>query len=371
MKTGILLINTGTPDAPEVGAIQRYLGEFLMDPYIRPLPKVLWKPILSLFILPNRPKHTVSSYEEIWTAEGSPFMLTSASQRDKLQAVLEQRGFCGGEFQLELAMRYGNPSVEAALDRLRDGGCERVVAFPLYPQQVKVCAGTCLKKVRDCLAQLARCGWQPELVEIPYYYDLPAYVHALAASVHECWSAVGGENILGEDGAGNVGAGRGDVDCGDDSGVKAQAPAVSAGGHGSRAKLLVSFHSTLMSDINAGDPYKEQAEATAADLAARLGLGSDDYAVAYQSRFDNRKWLQPSVRETLDAWACEGVRDVCVLCPGFSVDCLESLIEIAQHARDAFLEAAGAGANFTYVPALNDCDAAIECFADAIARACL
>ena len=343
MKTGILLINTGTPDAPEVGAIQRYLGEFLMDPYIRPLPKALWKPILSLFILPNRPKHTVSSYEEIWTAEGSPFMLTSASQRDKLQAVLEQRGFCGGEFQLELAMRYGNPSVDSALERMRDGGCERVVAFPLYPQQVKVCAGTCLKKVRDCLAQLARGGWQPELVEIPYYYDLPAYVHALAASVRECWSAVGGDGVT----------------------------AANDAGHGSRAKLLVSFHSTLMADINAGDPYKEQAEATAADLVARLGLGSDDYAVAYQSRFDNRKWLQPSVRETLDAWAREGVRDVCVLCPGFSVDCLESLIEIAQHARDAFLEAAGAGANFTYVPALNDCDAAIECFADAIARACL
>ena len=328
MKTGILLINTGTPDAPEVAAIQRYLREFLMDPYIRPLPSLLWKPILSLFILPARPKHTVASYKKIWADDGSPFMLTSMSQRDKVYAELKKRQFCDGEFQVETAMRYGNPSIKSALESLSACGCERIVAFPLYPQQVKVCAGTCLKKVRDCLAEFVQEGWNPQLVEIPYYYDLPAYVEALAESVRKDWAGVGS------------------------------------------GKLLLSFHSTLMADINAGDPYKQQAEATATALTNCLGLSDEDFAVAYQSRFDNRKWLQPSVRELLLKWADEGVDDVCVLCPGFSVDCLESLIEIAQNARDIFLAAAGEGARFTYVPALNDCDAVIDCFVDAIFAAC-
>ena len=411
MKTGILLINTGTPDAPQTSAVRRYLREFLTDPYIISMPQVLWKPILHGFILPRRPKRTLESYKKIWTPAGSPFMLVSQSQREKLEALLHQRGFANGNFAVELAMRYGNPSIEAALQNLRGAECERVIVLPLYPQQVKVCTGTCLKKTHDLLDAFqggdsssgqARDGqrggrderdsngsgqrsdggderdgggqcdnegggnrrgderdngrggqtdsWRPQVIDIHSYYGLPSYVHALADSVRAHWSCGASANTHKQKDAKNF-----------DRAHWTHKPG---------SKLVLSFHSTLLADIAAGDPYQEQCEKTAYALAKSLNVPQQDCVVAYQSRFDNRKWLQPSVRQTLQHMGHEGVKDICVLCPGFSADCLESLIEIAQHARDIFLKAAPEGATFTYVPALNDTDAAIGIFADAIEKAC-
>lgn len=377
MKTGILLINTGTPDAPQTSAVRRYLREFLTDPYIISMPQVLWKPILYGFILPRRPKCTLESYKKIWTPAGSPFMLVSQSQREKLEALLHQRGFANGNFIVELAMRYGNPSIEAALQNLRDAECERVIVLPLYPQQVKVCTGTCLKKTHDLLDAFqsgdsssgqARDGqrggrderdngrggqtdsWRPQVIDIHSYYGLPSYIEALADSIRTHWSCGASTKTHKQKGAENFDR--------------------TNWNHKPSSKLILSFHSTLLADIAAGDPYQEQCEKTADALAKSLNVPQQDCVVAYQSRFDNRKWLQPSVRQTLQHMGHEGVKDVCVLCPGFSADCLESLIEIAQHARDIFLKAAPEGATFTYVPALNDTDAAIGIFADAIEKAC-
>lgn len=329
MKTGILLINTGTPDVPEVAAIQSYLREFLLDPFIISMPRIFWKPILSLFILPRRPKRTAVEYQKIWTEAGSPFMLAAKAQSEKLGRELDKRAFCDGDFCVQYAMRYGNPSIKHGLRLLREAQCERVVLFPLYPQQVKVCTGTCLHAAHECLAAFAKKAWEPDVIEIPSYYDLQSYSVALADSVRQKWNYKPG------------------------------------------AKLLFSFHSTLVADIKSGDPYQKQIEETVESVVSLLGIAKEDYEIAYQSRFDNRKWLQPSVKEVLRKWAQEGVTDVCAIAPGFSVDCLESLVELAQNEQATFLNTAPQGATFTYVPALNDCDAAISVFADAIERACL
>ncbi len=380
LKTGVLLVNTGTPDEPTVAGVRAFLAEMLSDPMLVSMPRPLWNIILKRCILPRRPQRTVRAYQEMWTAAGAPFLLTSYAQRDAIAAELERRtqagergGVCVGElpgdaggayaggadtaaasdasagtsggtgtapelcaasdiWQVELTMRYGNPSIAAGLEALRAGGCGRVVLVPMYPQYVRVCAGTCLKAAHAELDAMAHAtGWKPERVEVRDFYEQPAYLDALEKSVRECWE---------------------------------QRPG---------AKLIVSFHSTLLADIKDGDPYERQTRETACMLAQRLGVPDEDFILAYQSRFDNRKWLGPHTAETVEILGATGTADVCVVTPGFVADNIETCIEIGRILRESFLKEArrfGTTApRFTRVPALNDAPDLARAVADAICDA--
>ncbi len=324
MKLGILLMNTGTADEPTVEAVARYLGEFLMDPAIISAPYFIRKPLVS-HICKTRPKRTVENYRAFWTPEGSPFMIASKAQATRLQEVLRERG--EAEAHVALAMRYGNPSISAGLQQLQETGCDTVVLLPCYPMQVNVCAGTCLKEARRQLAALAKHGWSPRIVEVPSFFDQPAWREALVAAVSSAWTYKPG------------------------------------------SKLLVSCHSTLLADIEAGDPYRDQVEATRDFLAEALGVPVQDALTCYQSRFDNRKWLQPLTEPTVVALAEQGVRDVCVVCPIFTAENMETALEVDRDLRATFMEHAGGDASFTYVHALNDAPGLIGALADAVQEA--
>lgn len=323
MNLGVLLINTGTADEPTVEAVSRYVHEFLMDPAIMGMPHFVRRLIVD-HICMYRPKRTVVNYQEFWTPDGSPFMIFSKQQREALEQKLS--GAMGQPVYVALAMRYGNPSISAGLEELRQAGCETVALLPSFPQQVNVCAGTCLKEAHAQLDKLASEGWNPRRIDIPSFYEQPAYRNALIDSVAEAWSYRPG------------------------------------------SKLLVSFHSTLMSDIDAGDPYKDQTEETRDFLADGLGIPLADVLLSYQSRFDNRKWLQPFTAPTVEGLAQEGVKDLCVVCPIFTAECIETAIEIDRDLRKTFLDAAGEGATFTYVPTLNAADGLIEAMAAAVVQ---
>lgn len=325
-KTGILLINTGTPERPEVDAIREYLRCMLSDPMLISTPRIIWNPILNHCILPSRPKKTVGVYRRMWTDEGSEFIAASEAQVSAIGEELSARGFNEGDFEVFLAMRYSEPTIERQLCAMGKRDFARVIAVPLYPQYVKVCAGTCFKEVDRCLAQFAEEGWHPELVKVESFYEDDAYLDALAASVRANWEYRPGR------------------------------------------KLVVSFHSTLVRDIENGDPYLKQTRATAQALASRLGIADEDWTLAFQSRFDSRKWLQPATVDVLQAWAQEGVEDVCAICPGFVAENIESKIETGETLRDVFLEAAGEGARYTYVPTLNADEGLITAVCNAIER---
>ena len=321
-KTGILLINTGTPANPTEEAIRIYLEEMLSDRMLVDCPPFIWKRVLKHAILPKRPARTRPFYESFWTPEGSPFMLTSFAQRDLVERKLSEDAAQG--LVVELAMRYGSPSIMSGLQALRNARCERIVAVPLYPQYVRVCAGTCLAKVRECLAELAEGGWEPKLEEVGDFWQQPAYLDALADSIRRTW----------------------------DPAARTE--------RGAEEHLVFSWHSTLMADITAGDPYREQNESTAQAVARRLGLEEGAWSISYQSRFDGRKWLQPFTGDHLAELAEAGIRDLAIICPGFVADNIETCVEVSQQLRDAFLQAAGPEARFTYIPALNESDLLAE-----------
>ena len=324
MKTGVLLINTGTADAPTEDAVRAYLAEFLMDPILFTTPKFIWKRVVGHAILPNRPKRTLWRYRAVWTDEGSRFMVASRAQRDAVEAELAARGFAGGSAQVVLAMRYGKPSISSGLDTLRAAGCQRIVCVPLYPQYVKVCAGTCFYELQRCLDLLKRDGWAPELLKVDEFHLHPAYIKATADAIRAKWAYEPGK------------------------------------------KLLFSWHSTPMADIDAGDPYREQCEATAAAVAAELGVARDDWMIAYQSRFDTRKWLQPFMDDTLEQLAMGGTQDLCVHCPGFVADNIENITETGGDFMTLFLTRAPEGARYTFVPALNAAPGLIQAVCDSI-----
>ena len=326
-KTGVLLINTGTADAPTEDAVRAYLAEFLQDPMLFTTPMFIWKHIVRHAILPGRPKRTLWRYRAMWTDKGSRFMIASRAQRNAVEQKLAERGYMQGDFCVELAMRYGNPSILSALKALQAQDCERIVCVPLYPQYVKVCAGTCFAEVERCLSKLETGGWAPQLVKIEHFYEHPAYIKATADAIRERWHYEPG------------------------------------------AKLLLSWHSTLNADIEAGDPYKDQCEASAAAIAAELGVHDEDLYVAYQSRFDNRKWLQPFCDDTVEALAASGTMSLCMHCPGFVADNIENITETGGDLATMFTARAPEGASCIFVPALNDAPGLIEAIADCIVRA--
>ncbi len=321
VNTGVLVANLGTPDAPTTEAVRRFLAEFLSDRRVVDLPRALWLPILHGVILRIRPQRSARAYREVWTAAGSPLLVNTQALAGAL--ALRLASLLPGQVPVATGMTYGNPSIAAALDELRAKDVRQLLVLPLYPQYSATTTASVLDRVQ---AALGRLDWRPRLLCVDDYHADAGYVAALAESL-----------------AGRI------ADFG-------------AGAH-----LLFSFHGLPQRYVDAGDPYHEQCEMTARLVAARLALPADAWSVAYQSRVGGARWLKPYTEDRLRELATRGTRRIVVCCPGFAVDCLETLEEIAIRGRAGFL--AAGGASFDYVPALNDGPAHIECLAQIAAAA--
>ncbi len=316
-KTAVLLVNLGTPDAPTTAAVRRYLAEFLSDPRVIETPRWIWWPILHGVILRVRPAKSAHAYSSIWTAQGSPLLVHSRALTAKLHAV-----FGGAGVRVELAMRYGNPSLADTIARLHREGVRRLLVLPLYPQYSAASTGSAFDGATRALQSLR---WPPELRFVNDYHDDSRYIDALTESVQTHWQR-----------------------------------------NGRAQKLLLSFHGLPQRCIDAGDPYLDQCRATAALLRAQLGLSESEFALSFQSRVGREVWIQPYTEELLDRWPGEGVRRIQVLCPGFAADCLETLEEIAIRDRARFI--AAGGESLEYIPALNADDTHVDALAALISR---
>jgi ferrochelatase len=317
-RTAVLLVNLGTPEAPTPQAVRRYLAEFLMDPRVVEIPRLLWWPILHGLILQTRPRQSARAYQAIWTEQGSPLMVFSRSLAAAVRRELDAR--LGHAAVVELAMRYGQPSIAGRLEALRAQGVERVIVLPLYPQYSAASTGT----VFDAVAAVFK-RWRavPELRFVRDYHDHPGYAAAVASSIERCWEAEGRGGLL-----------------------------------------LFSFHGLPERSRELGDPYYEQCQASARLIAERLGLEAGAWQVVFQSRFGPAQWLQPYCVDTLKQLPTRGARSVDVVCPGFAVDCLETLEEIAIANRAVFL--AAGGERYHMIPALNDSPEHARLLADVI-----
>lgn len=306
LRTGVLLTNLGTPDAPGRAELRRYLKEFLSDPRVVEYPRVLWWLILNLVVLNVRPARSAEAYRKIWTEQGSPLL---ANTRRLVDGLIER---CADRFTqpplVKMAMRYGQPSVPSVLRQMHDAQIHRLLVIPLYPQYSGSTTGSTFDAVS---AELRRWRWVPEVRMVNSYHNNQFYIEALAERVKRAWS---------EDRRGEL--------------------------------LLMSFHGVPRRYLLDGDPYHCQCHATARLLAEKLGLRENQWQVVFQSRFGREPWLQPYCDETLKTLPAKGIRSVDVVCPGFSADCLETLEEIAMQNRELF-EAAG-GESFQYIPCLND-----------------
>jgi len=316
VQAGVLLVNLGTPTAPTARAVRPYLAQFLADPRVIEYPRWLWWLILHGVILRLRPKRSAHAYARIWTAQGSPLRFGSEALADGLQAeLLRQRP--AAPVRVALAMRYGKPSVAQTIAQLQREGVRRLLVLPLYPQYSATSTGSVLDALADSIKSLR---WPPELRVVNDYHDDPRHIEALAGSIESWWQANG----------------RGD-------------------------RLLLSFHGIPERYLHAGDPYFCQCQATARLLCERLGLSEAQIAVSFQSRVGRERWLQPYTDASVRRLAAEGVRKLDVVCPGFAVDCLETLEEIAMQNRDFFI--AAGGESLRYIPALNDSRGQIESLA--------
>ncbi|MBS0379352.1 MAG: ferrochelatase [Proteobacteria bacterium] len=321
-RIGILLVNSGTPEAPTAAAVRAFLRRFLADPRVVEIPRALWLPLLYGVILPLRPGRIAHKYRRIWGAAGSPLRELTEQLRSELAAVLAQRVLA--PLQVEVGMLYSAPQLEAALGRLRDSGAGRILVLPLFPQYCAATSGA----VFDAVSAVLR-GWRrlPHLHFIADYHDHPGYIEALRGSVAAHW-----EN-----------QGRG-------------------------AHLLMSFHGIPERNVRLGDPYFEQCHASARLLADELLLREGEWSVSFQSRFGPAAWLKPYTQEVLAGMPARGIRAVNVLCPGFAADCLETLEEIDIENRAAFL--AAGGERYEYIPALNARPAHAQALGELIAQHC-
>jgi protoporphyrin/coproporphyrin ferrochelatase len=318
-RTAVLLVNLGTPDEATAPALRRYLAEFLSDPRVVEIPRLVWLPILHGIILQTRPAKSAAKYATVWMPGGSPLAVWTQRQTEAVAARLAADGH---QVLVRHAMRYGNPGLPAVLDALRAEGATRVLVLPLYPQFAAATTASVNDKVMQWAMQTRR---MPELRFIGEYHDDPGYIAALAESLKSHWQQ-----------------------------------------HGRAEKLVLSFHGVPERSLTMGDPYHCHCHKTARLMARHLGLRAEDMLVTFQSRFGKAKWLEPYTEPTLRSLAEQGVKSVDVMCPGFVADCLETLEEIAQEARDAFIEAGGE--RFGYVPCLNDDARWIEALADLAVR---
>ena len=309
---GVLLVNLGTPDAPTKASVKQYLAEFLADKRVVEIPHLLWLMILHGIILRFRPAKSVKAYQKVWTDRGSPLMTGTRDLADHLKHKLETAH--PNRFSVKIAMRYGQPAIREELQALQAAGAERLMVVPLYPQYSGATIGTVADTV---FKELSTWRWIPELQVLGTYHDDNAYLAAIADSLTRHWRAKGHT---------------------DDP---------LPPGH----KLLISFHGMPKFTLTAGDPYFCHCHKTARLLAERLNLREEQWEMAFQSRFGKAEWLQPYVSPRFEALPSEGVKHLTVICPGFAVDCLETLEEIAMDGKHMFM--AAGGDHFDYVPALN------------------
>jgi ferrochelatase len=304
-RTGVLLVNLGTPDAPTTGAVRRYLREFLSDPRVVRIPPPIWWLILNLFVLPFRPAKSARKYAAIWKPDGSPLRIYTERQAQLLRGYLGQR--LNTPVPVVAGMRYGNPSIEAGLAELKLRECTRILVLPMYPQY----AGSTTGSAEDALHRGLR-KWKPapEIRVVQDFHDHRAYVKAIAKSVNDYWFK-----------------------------------------HGRPDRLVMSFHG-LPKAMATDEPYEAQCLETGRLIATELGWNDDRTQVTFQSRFGAQEWLQPYTDRTLAALPQDGVGRVDVICPGFAADCLETLEEIAIEGRKTFLDAGGK--DFHYIPTTND-----------------
>ncbi len=319
--TGVLLVNLGTPAAPTAAALRRYLKQFLWDPRVVEIPRLLWWLILNLIILNFRPKKSAAKYASVWMPEGSPLRVYTERQTKLLKGRLGAKT----GILVDYAMRYGEPSIAATLDRMKAAGANRILVMPLYPQYA---ASTTASVYDDVADWVKRTRHLPALRFVRNYHDDPRYIAALAASVLEHWEKTG------------------------------RGPATP------NYRMVISFHGLPRRSLDLGDPYFCECQKTGRLLAEALGLDASQHLVTFQSRFGKAEWLQPYTQKTLENLAREGVKRVDVICPGFAADCLETLEEIAMECKTAFLSQGGS--EFHYIPCLNDRDDGIAMLAGVV-----
>lgn len=318
--TLVLLVNTGSPAEPTPAALKTYLAEFLGDRRVVEMPKILWWPILHGVILPKRCEASAARYRTVWTPEGSPLVVTTKKTAQALESVLGE-GFC-----VRWAMRYGTERVADVLPEALKEGFKRLVVLPLFAQE----ATQTTAAVYDAVdAVLQKTGWQGEVVRIRHYFDHLDYIEALAEKVRRHWDRKG---------------------------------FLTGKGH-----LLFSFHGIPQKSVDNGSAYEKECRKTARLVAERLGLKKEAWSVAFQSKFGRGEWLKPATADVVPQMAREGVLRLDVMCPGFAVDCLETLEEIADELKKSY-EAAG-GREFRYIPALNDGEDAVKAYAAVVKSA--
>lgn len=304
-KIGVLLMNLGTPDAPETNAVRKYLGQFLHDWRVVEISRWLWCPLLHGIILRRYPSKVAKIYRSVWWKEGSPLLVISNRQAQKLEQSFST--YQGQEIVFEVAMRYGNPSVRHALGKLRQKNAQKILVLPMYPQYSTATSASSFDEVFN---ELKKWRWMPELRLIREYYHYPEYIECLANTIKEAW-----EN------------------------------------HAKPEKLVISFHGTPELFRDLGDPYYYQCQATANSLAKYLKLEPKQWELTFQSQFGNAPWLKPAIDMTLEKLAKQSVKSVDVICPGFSADCIETLEEIEKENFEVFKS--NGGEIFHYIEALN------------------
>lgn len=304
-KIGVLVTNLGTPDAPTTSALRTYLRQFLSDPRVVEVPRLLWWLILNLIILRIRPRRSAAAYRTVWTERGSPLLYHTADQAAGIRSALERK--YGDDVVVEFAMRYGNPSISKGLQSLFDQGARKLVVLPLYPHYSAATTGSTFDAIAHDFTQRR---WLPEFRFINHYHDNPAYIKAVATSIQRHWDE-----------------------------------------HGKPQKLILSYHGVPLKYLLKGDPYHCECHKTSRLIAEYLGLEKDDYMTTFQSRFGREEWLQPYTDETLKHLPEKGIHSIHVVCPGFSSDCLETIEEIGEENREYFMEAGGK--EYSYIPALN------------------
>lgn len=309
--TGILMVNLGTPAAPTPEAVKIYLAEFLSDPYIIKIPKLIWWPILHGIILRTRPKKTAKLYQKIWSSKGSPLLYLSQSLA---QQVSDKLLSDGKKIPIILGMRYGEPSIRSALTQLQQLRVQKIIVLPLYPQYSTTTTASTETEIKDQLHQLS---WQPVIKLISDYHDDTRYITAIAHSITQFWQQ-----------------------------------------HKRGQMLVYSFHGLPKKYVSQGDPYYQHCLTSARLISNQLGLHDSQWRVVFQSRFGAQEWLQPYCAETLALLPKEGINKVDIVCPGFPVDCLETLEEIAIANKEIFL--AAGGSDYRYIPALNDTDEHVD-----------
>ncbi len=304
-RIGVIITNLGTPDEPTEKALRRYLKEFLWDPRVVQIPRLIWWFILNFLVLPFRPKKSAKLYASIWTSQGSPLLVHTKHLAEKLSETLKAKW--QDKLILDFAMRYGSHSIQQKINDMIANGANRILVIPLYPQYSETTTASTLDAVQRALQLQTN---KPELRFVDNYHDFPAYINACAEQIKQRCSM---------------------PDC--------------------SGNLLFSYHGLPQSFVDNGDPYYEQCLTTSALIATQLGIQENQFFSTFQSRFGKAEWLKPYTEETLKSLPQQGVKSIHVFCPGFSADCLETLEEIDHENRQHFIQ--NGGEDFQYIPALN------------------